>query len=261
MTEDKYFSAIEELEPKPGKVKRLEKTLEDLKVEEEVFDQYTLMTLYELSRRGYIDGLMGFVKTGKEANVVRGIRGDELVAVKIYRVATSDFRRMWRYIRGDPRFENIGRKRHRIVYAWAEKEFKNLTRAYGAGVRCPEPIAHLNNVLIMKFIGDDEGNPYPLMKDNPPEEEYAEDVFSNILDDYRRMYRKAEIVHGDLSEYNILYRGEGDYVIIDFSQGVVLDHPIAEELLIRDLRNLIRFFERLRVDTPTLEEVLEYVRG
>ncbi len=262
MAEDKYFSAIERVDVEPQKVKRLEKTLEDLKVEEEVFDQYTLMTLYELSRRGYLDGLMGFVKTGREANVARGVRGDELVAVKLYRVATSDFRRMWRYIRGDPRFHRIGRKRHQIVYAWAEKEFKNLARAYEAGVRCPEPIAHMNNVLIMEFIGDDEGNPYPLIKDYPPEdEETAEEVFWGILEDYRRMYRRAELVHGDLSEYNILYGGDGDYRIIDFSQGVLLDHPLAEELLLRDIRNVTNFFTRLGVDTPPIDELVEEIRG
>ncbi len=262
MNDDKFSAIEEDIDLSPKKIERLEKTLEDLKVEEEVFDKYTLMTLYELSRRGYLDGLMGFVKTGKEANVARGVRGDDLVAVKIYRVATSDFRRMWRYLRGDHRVKVRGRRRHRIVYTWAEREFKNLLAAHRAGIKSPEPYAHMNNVIVMEFLGDDEGNPYPLLKYHPPEDpETAEEVLWNILDDYHRLYTEGGIVHGDLSEYNILYAGDGEYYIIDFSQGVPTDHPMAEELLVRDVSNLLRFFARQGTDVPGVEEAVSHVKG
>ncbi|MGB4612598.1 MAG: RIO1 family regulatory kinase/ATPase, partial [Methanothermobacter thermautotrophicus] len=83
-------------------VKRL-KGVEDRRVGSEVFDELTLKTLYKLANSGYLAVLNGAVSTGKEANVFKGITDtDDFVAVKIYRVATSDFKKMQYYIQGDP---------------------------------------------------------------------------------------------------------------------------------------------------------------
>ena len=77
----------------------------DRKVGNEIFDKITLETLYKLANQGYIDILNGAISTGKEANVLTGITDDEkFVAVKVYRIATSDFKKMDYYLKGDPRF-------------------------------------------------------------------------------------------------------------------------------------------------------------
>jgi RIO kinase 1 len=183
-------------------IKRL-KSVEDKRVGSEVFDRITLQTLYKLANQGYIHLLNGAISTGKEANVFKGADEDgNLVAVKIYRVTTSDFKKMQYYIQGDPRFNVRSNSKRQLINNWVLKEFKNLNRAYDAGVRVPKPIIAKNNILVMEFIGDENGTPARLMRQaeifNP---EY---VTNKILDYVKKLYNDAEIVHGDLSAFNIL---------------------------------------------------------
>lgn len=219
----------------------------DRRVGSEVFDKKTLQTLYKLANQGYIHVLNGAISTGKEANVFKGY--DEYgnpVAVKIYRVTTSDFKKMQDYIQGDPRFKVRTTNKRQIVNAWVNKEFRNLKRSCEHGVRVPRPIIAKDNILIMEFIGDEEGNPAPLMRDaeisNPNE------IAEKIIDYVKILYNDAKLVHGDLSGFNILINGY-EPVIIDISQGVVLDHPISGELLNRDIINLVKDFKKLGVQT------------
>lgn len=224
-------------------VKRL-KGVEDRRVGSEVFDELTLKTLYKLANSGYLAVLNGAVSTGKEANVFKGITdNDEFVAVKIYRVATSDFKKMQYYIQGDPRFRVRTTNRRQLVQAWVNKEFRNLKRALEAGVRVPEPVVARDNILIMEFIGDD-GEPAPTMREVPPDD--PERALELIVEYMHRLYTGARLVHGDLSFFNILNHS-GEPVIIDVSQAMVLDHPLAMELLERDIKNVARDFKRLGV--------------
>ncbi len=215
----------------------------DRRVGSEVFDKITLETLYKLANQGYLQILNGAISTGKEANVFKGIDdGGNYVAVKIYRVTTSDFKKMQDYIQGDPRFNVRTSNKRQVINTWVNKEFRNLTRACEHGVRVPRPIVAKNNILIMEFIGDEEGNPAPLMKNadihNPKK------VFDELIEYVKILYSKAKLVHGDLSGFNILIKDD-EPVIIDISQGVVVDHPIAEELLNRDIGNLSKDFKKL----------------
>ncbi|MFQ6136836.1 MAG: serine protein kinase RIO [Candidatus Hydrothermarchaeales archaeon] len=230
------------------------KGVEDVRVGSDVFDKATLLTLYEFANKGLIDTLLGVIKTGKEANVFKAIGRDETrYAVKIHRIATSDFRDMWKYIDGDHRFKKIKRTKRSIVYAWAEKEFKNLKLAHEAGVRVPKPIAVKNNVLIMEFIGNED--PSKELKDCALENPEA--IFMELRDSIRKLWMRG-FVHGDMSEYNVLMH-HGRPVIIDISQGVIKSHPMAEELLMRDVSNLIRFFKRyFEIDE---DEAYAYVTG
>jgi RIO kinase 1 len=125
---------------KMREVKRL-KSVEDRRVGSEVFDRITLQTLYKLANQGHIHLLNGAISTGKEANVFKGADEDgNLVAVKIYRVTTSDFKKMQYYIQGDPRFNIRSNSKRQLINNWVLKEFKNLNRAYNAGVRVPKPL-------------------------------------------------------------------------------------------------------------------------
>ncbi len=217
----------------------------DRRVGSEVFDKRTLETLYKLANQGYLKILNGAISTGKEANVFKGITDeDEFVAVKIYRITTSDFKKMQDYIQGDPRFKVNTSNKRQMVNVWVNKEFRNLKRSCEYGVRVPRPIIAKNNILIMEFIGDEEGNPAPLLKDanitNPQK------TFDQLLNYIKILYNNAKLVHGDLSGFNILMNGD-EPVIIDISQGVVVDHPIAEELLNRDIVNLLKDFKKLGI--------------
>ena len=222
----------------------------------EIFDKITLETLYKLANQGYIDILNGAISTGKEANVLTGITDDEkFVAVKIYRIATSDFKKMDYYLKGDPRFNIKTKNKRKIIYSWVTKEFKNLTRLESAGVNVPHPITSSNNVLLIEFIGDEDGNPAQPAKNQPPKD--PEDFFNKLLVNLKRFVNEAKLVHGDLSNYNILNKDE-EPVIIDVSQSVVLDNPISKELLERDINTLVREYTKLGVET-SFEEVWEYV--
>ena len=228
----------------------------DRKVGNEVFDKLTLETLYKLANQGYIDILNGAISTGKEANVLTGITDDEkFVAVKIYRIATSDFKKMDYYLKGDPRFNIKTKNKRKIIYSWVTKEFKNLTRLESAGVKVPHPITSSNNVLLIEFIGDKDGNPAQPARNQPPKD--PEEFFNKLLVNLKLFVNEAKLVHGDLSNYNILNKNE-EPVIIDVSQSVVLDNPISKELLERDINTLVREYTKLGVKT-SFEEIWEYV--
>ncbi|MBE6500409.1 MAG: serine protein kinase RIO [Methanobrevibacter thaueri] len=222
----------------------------------EIFDKITLETLYKLANQGHIDILNGEISTGKEANVLTGITDtEEYIAVKIYRIATSDFKKMDYYLKGDPRFNIKTKNKRKIIYSWVTKEFKNLTRLYDAGVKVPKPITSANNVLLIEFIGDENGNPAQPVKNQPPEN--PEEFWNKLLKELKLFVNEAKLVHGDLSNYNILNLNENP-VIIDVSQSVVLDNPISKELLERDINTIIREYKKFGIETD-FNEIWNYI--
>ena len=229
------------------------KRSEDLKTVEGVIDQATRMLLRDLMNRGTFKVIHGVVATGKESNVywAEDSEGKNL-AIKVYRTSTADFRRMQEYVIGDPRFKRIRGGTRSLIFTWAEKEFKNLKIAYEVGVRVPKPIAVQKNVLVMDFVGE-AGMPAPRMKDHPPSNPPI--TFKKILRYIKLLYKKAEIVHADLSEYNILmWKGP---VIIDISQAVHISHPHSREYLERDLNNISKYFTSLGVSTGNIDAICE----
>lgn len=236
-----------------------EKRSEEYEVLEEVFDRSTLMVIYDFLNRGIISEIHGVVKAGKESRVYWGKNkeGREL-AIKIYLTVSAEFRKgMLKYIEGDPRFKGVKRDTRSLIFTWAQKEFKNLEQATTASVRVPKPFAVKNNVLVMEFIGKN-GVSAPSMKEQPPKK--PEKIYNILLIYLNRLYTRAELVHGDLSEYNIIiWRGRP--VLFDMSQAVPISHPMADFLLRRDLTNLNKFFSRLGLEVPSMEECYRKVTG
>ncbi|MCD6547025.1 MAG: serine protein kinase RIO [Nanoarchaeota archaeon] len=236
----------------------MRKEKEIFKIYKEVFDLSTEKTIYKLSNDGYIDYFIGPISTGKEANVFLAKNPEgESIAVKIYRIETSNFKNMWKYIAGDERFSNVKKRRRDIVFAWARKEFKNLELAKRAKASAPEPIACRNNVLVMEFIGTNN-IPAPIAKIAPPKK--PETWFKKIFKDIKRLYQKANLVHGDLSEYNILNNKEKP-VLIDFGQGVLFDHPNANQMLMNDVKNIANWLKKLGLKLPSIDELFKFVVG
>ena len=236
-----------------------EKRSEEYEVLEEVFDRSTLMVIYDFLNKGVIDEIHGVVNAGKESRVYWGKdkQGNEL-AVKIYLTISAEFRKgMLKYIEGDPRFKSVKRDTRSLVFAWAQKEFRNLMQAVSAKVKVPKPIAVKKNVLIMEFVGKN-GISAPSMKEQPPKN--PEKTYKALLTYLKRLYRKAELVHGDLSEYNVMIR-RGRPVLFDVSQAVPLSHPLADSLLQRDLKNLNRYFNRLGVEVLSIDDCYKKVTG
>ena len=226
---------------------------------EEVFDQTTRMIVFELLNSGVIYELNGAISSGKEAKVywATNKEGEDL-AVKIYLTSSAEFKKgMLKYIEGDPRFKNVKRDTRSLIAAWAQKEFRNLTEATAAKVRVPHPIAVKSNVVVMEFIGK-KGVSAPSFKEQSPEN--PEKVYKTIVANLKRLYQKAKIVHGDLSEYNIMM-WKSKPVIFDLSQSVSTQHPMADFMLRRDLANLNRFFSKLDVKVYSTEELYKLVVG
>ena len=81
------------------------------------------------------------------------------------------------------------------------------------------------------------------------------------MDAVKKLYREAKLIHGDLSEYNIFITPEDRIILIDLSQAVRIEQPVADELLLRDLRNITRYFKKMGVETPEPEELFIEIAG
>ena len=228
---------------------------EDKETLEEVFDGRTLTTVMHLLNRGRLRELQGAVKSGKESRIYRGIdmKGGD-VAVKIYLTSSAIFRQgRLKYIRGDPRFKDIPHDTRSLIDQWASKEFKNLQLAKEAGLAVPTPIYVEKNVLLMEFIGKN-GVPAPHLREVPLQA--ASSWYDKIVEMLQDLYNKAKLVHGDLSEYNILVP-DGYPMLIDFAQAVTIEHPEAREFLRRDIDNLNNYFKGLNVRTKSFERMFK----
>ena len=238
---------------------------EKFKVYKNVFENFTIKSITYLIDKQVIVGLESPIKIGKESNVFSGIRKydneEERVAIKIYRIGSSDFGKMLSYLKLDPRFKAVGSKRQTIS-VWARREFKNLNKAYTSGVRCPNPIAVKNNILVMEFIGNKNTNknvnplPAPLLSQIAPAK--PEQFFKELKQQMRMLFQKAKLVHSDLSEFNILNYKEKPY-IIDFSHALPVN-PYApyKEFLIRDVKNISKFFSKLGIKEGA-ESLYKYI--
>jgi RIO kinase 1 len=226
---------------------------------EEVFDQTTRMVVLDLLNSGVLYEVNGVVSSGKEARVYWGQNRERKdLAVKIYLTSSAEFKKgMLKYIEGDPRFKNIKRDTRSLIAVWAQKEYRNLKEATDAKVPVPKPIAVKSNVVVMEFIGKD-GVSAPSLKEQPPANPAR--TYRLLVTYVKRLYQKAKLVHGDLSEYNIMI-WKGRIVIFDMSQSVSVQHPMADFMLIRDLTNLNRFFSRLNVKVYPVEEFHKKVIG
>jgi RIO kinase 1 len=253
-SEIKLDARIDQLEKKGIDYRRIRKIDQSKKraVIESVFDERTIFNLNKILANGPLKRVEGVISAGKEANVYLAYdaNGREL-AIKIYKIDSNTSRWMRNYIVGDPRFNKIPHNVSKVIFLWASKEYKNLKRAYKVGLSVPEPIFIRNNILIMEYIGF-ESIPAPLLKDiRKPKDPL--NLFSEILIFIKQLYKKAKLVHGDLSEFNILYHNQKP-VIIDISQGVSIQHPKAEVYLARDIKNIFNFFAKLGIKTSDPED-------
>lgn len=226
-------------------IERFSKDAERLKIYQGVFDDYTFRTLAELAGKGYFNTLDYPISTGKEADVYRATKKDKsYVAVKIYRVETSNFRNMYDYLAGDIRFAHIKKNKRSIIKTWCQKEYRNLRDMHEANIGVPKPLKFLNNVLIMEFLGED-GMPATLLVKHKPKQ--PKKLILTLTRYIREMYKNANLVHGDFSEFNIMMIHERPY-LIDVSQALRTEHVTAKELLKRDIHNLARLAKRYKVD-------------
>ena len=226
---------------------------EKFKTKHHIFDDFTNRGIFKLISQGHFKGLIGPVSVGKESNVFSAQTKDgRKLIVKIYRLETCDFKRMYYYIMDDPRFQGLRNRRRQVIFTWCQREFRNLLNAREAGVRVPMPITFLNNILVMEHIGDNGAA--PKLKDSHPKNK--KEFFNGILNNIKKLYN-AGFVHGDLSHFNILNYRENP-VFIDLSHTTPIKNPNSKELLERDIVNICNFFGKIGLKTDK-EKVLEKI--
>ncbi|AWS00510.1 serine protein kinase RIO [Metallosphaera hakonensis JCM 8857 = DSM 7519] len=204
-------------------------------------------------RKLNIESVLGAIASGKEARIYPAkLRDGKFIALKIYYTSTASHKRaLRRYVSLDKSADIRFTSTKELIYGWARKEFGNLNRMFQAGVRVPKPYLVIKNVLAMEFIGD-EFNKAPLLVDV---QEVTNEMYQDLISQIRTLVTIARLVHGDLSEYNIMVKDEVPY-IIDVGQATPLDEEGASELLIRDLYNLTRFFSSRGIEVIPVEELL-----
>lgn len=251
---DKVFNKkLDDLEKRnidSKRIKKIDQTKKRATVDS-VFDERMYLQLIKLLKAGTLNRIEGIISAGKESNVYLAYgQNNEECAIKIYKIDTNTSKWMRSYITGDPRFKKIPNNVSKIIYLWASKEFKNLKRAYKAGLSVPKPIHIKNNILIMEYIGF-ASIPAPKLKDIKSPKDPIK-LLNEILYFIKALYQKAKLVHGDLSEFNILYHNQKP-IVIDISQAVTTHHPKAEIYLVRDIKNVFNYFEKIGVEVPNPE--------
>ncbi|GFP80234.1 serine/threonine-protein kinase rio1 [Phtheirospermum japonicum] len=198
--------------------------------------------------------------TVEQANVYHATKTDgQEFAIKIYKTSVLVFKDRDRYVQGDYRFRHNYCKHNprKMVQTWAEKEMRNLMRVRAAGIRCPTPLLLRLHVLVMEFIGK-AGWAAPRLKDANLSHDKLRESYVEMIIIMRTLYQKCKLVHGDLSEYNILYF-EGFLYIIDVSQSVELDHPHALDFLREDCIHVSDFFKKNGVAVMTIRELFDFI--
>jgi RIO kinase 2 len=189
---------------------------------------------------------------GKESDVYDALTPDgRQVALKFHRVGRTSFKKtkLKRNYIVKYSYTPDWHQQSRIA---AKKEYIALKLLYPKGVAVPEPIKQTRHVLVMGMIEGAELYHYPELPD-------AQATYNEILVNVRIAYRDANIIHGDLSPFNIIFQPSQHILIIDWPQNVSTKHPNANELIERDLRNVLTFFQRKHGLKNRLEDALTYV--
>ncbi len=216
-------------------------------------DDRSRMALYRLMNHGVIAELQHPIRQGKESLVLHALApdGGEL-AVKVHTSKVFGKRERKQYLFGDWRLRHATHHiTQRTETIWAEKELRNLARLKKARVPAPRPVAFDENIVVMGFIGENGEAAGQL--NNQRGLDYPR-IAAKVMSSLKHMVSRAQLVHGDLSPYNILVLRETPYMI-DLSQAVLTTHPDATRLLERDIAKLETFFSRQGVDLEPFHEM------
>ncbi|KAL7483622.1 hypothetical protein ACHAW6_009266 [Cyclotella cf. meneghiniana] len=256
---------------------------DDRATSEQCLDPRTRLILFRMLSNGFLELIDGCLSTGKEANVYYAKAGDcegsaggdcyanvtfapllsphvTEYAIKLYKTSILVFKDRDKYVSGEHRWRKGYCKSNprKMVKVWAEKEMRNYRRIYNAGIPCPAPILLKSHVLVMEFLGEN-GWPSPRIRDANLSEKRLREAYVQTVVIMRRMFRRCKLVHGDLSEYNLLWHRNEVYVI-DVSQSVESDHPSALDFLRKDVSNVNEFFRKMaNLNVMTTRQLFDFI--
>lgn len=212
---------------------------------------YDVLAMNAFVKAGAIEAFGKPIGVGKEADVydALGPKGVRL-AVKFHRLGRISFRQTRRkrgYMADHAGWLFQSRSA-------AEKEFQALKLVHTHGVAVPEPIIQNRHAIVMSIIEGAELSKWKEIDDPTA-------VLKEILVNVKKAYLEANVVHADLSEYNIILKPDMHVLIIDWPQSVTIGHPNTMELLNRDVQNVLRFFSRRFKVKVSLKEASDFVVG
>ena len=222
---------------------------------------HTPPALAPLFDEGILEEVLRPLRSGKEAEVFLVVSQGELCVAKVYKdFDERSFKKRGDYQEGrktrnsrDERAVGKGSKhgREREEAAWKRTELRMMERLHAAGVRVPVPHAFSEGVLVMECVLDRDGSPAPRLGECNFDPEDAQGMYDRLVREVVRMLALG-IVHGDLSDFNVLVSGD-DPVLIDFPQSVdAVENTHARKLLLRDVDNLHGFLVKHVPDAPKL---------
>lgn len=208
---------------------------------------YDVLALWDLVEGDVLEAFGKALGVGKEADIYDALTPDgKTVAVKFNRLGLT--------------FTSVKKTRsYEIQHGWidasksaAEREFQALQKLH-PNVSVPNPIAQNRHVLVTGLIQGEE-------LADVADIDLPEPVLDEILGNVRVAYELG-VIHGDLSEHNVIIQPDGVVLIIDWPQWVPTDHREANELLERDVRNVLKYFNRKFRIERDLEKTLEEVKS
>lgn len=217
----------------------------------------------------YVEDVVCMINDGKEATVYlcRAQPGVDvsLLAAKMYRSRKfRAFANERQYVNAERIVDRRLRKavKHRTNkgkrlshFMWITREWNALNVLHEAGASVPVPYAHADDGILMEFVGD-EDRAAPMLIQVELSKEEAEQAFASLMRDVEIMLDN-DLVHGDLSAYNVLYHG-GRPRLIDLPQAVdAMQDPNAMELLRRDVENICSYFTRQGLDVDATEITID----
>ena len=273
------------------KKRTLHTSRDDRATSEQCLDPRTRLMLFKMLSNGILDKIDGCLSTGKEANVYYAKAGKKAAsfkltkgrnnsaekseptpnsntdigdvsefAIKIYKTSILVFKDRDKYVSGEHRWRKGYCKSNprKMVKVWAEKELRNYRRIHSAGIPCPTPIFLKAHILLMEFLGEN-GWPSPRLKDAALSERHMREAYVQTILIMRHLYQRCKLVHGDLSEYNLLWHKKKVYVI-DVSQSVETDHPSALDFLRKDASNVNDYFSKVgNLNVMTTRQLFEFI--
>lgn len=206
---------------------------------------------------GMVDEVLYQLMSGKEAQVYVVRCGDKVCCAKVFKEAKKrSFKQAVEYqegrkVRNSRRARAMSKKtrygQKEQENAWLNAEVDALYRLARAGVRVPEPMGFVDGVLLMEMIADSDGKAAPRLDDVTLPAEQARDYHGRVIAEIVRML-SAGLIHGDLSEFNVLVESDGP-VIIDLPQAVnAAGNNNAERMLERDVDNMRNYFGKYAPD-------------
>lgn len=197
---------------------------------------YDVLALHTLVQRDIISQLGPILGKGKESDVYSCMDDNgNIMALKIYRMGRTSFKNI-KKLR-----DFVGERSH---LSWlyvnrlaAKREFEALTKIYRPKRKTPKPIAFNRHIVVMSYLKGKELAYFQQIKK-------PEKVFNKIIKQMKWVYQNANMIHGDLGEFNIVLDERGEILIIDWLQWVPSEHPNAKALLERDITNVSIFFKK-----------------